>query len=251
MSGIPAGIQAYSQDDEQNRVLRALPPSSYSRLRPYLEPVTFSLKQVLWNPDDAIESVYFPRTSSLSLIVSLARGGLVEAATVGNEGIVGMAAALGKERASMLALAQIPGHAARMCSSVFRGLVEDDASVRMMTLRCSHALLEQAAQSAACNARHSIGQRCARWILMTHDRARADEFPMTHEMLAIMLGSPRRPSVTNAALELQRSGLVSYKRGRLTVKDRPGLEEAACECYRTVETRLQRIFGSDKSPQAH
>jgi CRP-like cAMP-binding protein len=250
MSGIPAAIQAYSQDEEQNRVLRALPPSSYVRLRPYLEPVSFSLKQVLWNPDDAIESVYFPRTSALSLIVRLSDGGLVEAATVGNEGIVGMAAALGKERASMLALTQVAGQAARMCSSVFRGLVDDDASLRLMTLRCSHALLEQAAQTAACNAKHSVHQRCARWILMTHDRAHTEEFALTHQMLAVMLGT-RRASVTEAALELQRLGVITYGYGSMRVTSREGLEAAACECYQTVETRLRRIFGHETSLQAH
>src|SRR5688500_1634034 len=108
MSSTSATVQEYRQDTEQNRVLRALPVSSYMRLRPYLEPVDLVLKQVLWEADDEIESVYFPRTCSLSLIVALAEGGLVEAATVGNEGIVGMSAAHGKERASMLAIAQIP-----------------------------------------------------------------------------------------------------------------------------------------------
>lgn len=240
----------YSQREEQNRVLRALPASSYLRLRPYLEPVTLSLKQVLWTADDVIDWVYFPRTCSLSLIVSLADGGLVEAATVGNEGIVGMGAVLEGERASMLALAQIPGEAARMCSAIFRGLVADDDSLRLMTLRCSHALLEQAAQTAACNARHSIQQRCARWILMTHDRAQANEFPLTHQVLAIMLGA-RRASVTGAALHLQRSGVITYAYGRLKVNCRTSLESAACECYQAVETRFHRIFGNGSGADAH
>ena len=245
MLGAPVGFEAYDQETEQNRVLRSLPRSSYVRLRPYLEPVRLPLKQTLWKPDDALEWVYFPRTCAISLIVSLSEGP-VEAATVGNEGIVGMAAVLGSERASKLAITQLPGDAARVCSSVFRGLIDDDPSLRLMTLRCAHALLEQASQSAACNARHRTGRRCARWILMTHDRAHADEFPLTHQLLAIMLGV-RRASVTEAAQELQQQGAIEYTHGHVKVTSRTTLEHLACECYAAIQASYERLFGNGKT----
>lgn len=235
--------QTYGQDEERNRILRVLPVASYTRLRPYLEVVELAKKQVLWNADESIESVYFPQTCALSFIVTLEERAPVEAATIGNEGIAGASAALGAEHGSMLVLAQIPGAAARVSTHIFRSLVEDDASLRLMALRSAHALLEQAAQSVACNRRHSTLQRCARWILMTHDRAHTEEFPLTHQMLSIMLGV-RRASVTTVALALQKRGLITYVYGRLSVRDRVGLEEVACECYDAVQRRFHRLFGS-------
>ncbi len=243
MSSAQSGFRLVNQEEEKNRILRLLPASSYARLHPYLQDVELSKKEVLWRADDLIPAVYFPRTAAMSFIVTLRERAPVEAATVGNEGIVGVSVALGVDRGSMLVLAQIPGVAARISTHLFRTLADDDASLRLMASRSTHAVLDQAAQSVACNRRHSSRQRCARWILMTHDRAHSDDFPLTHQMLSLMLGV-RRAGVTNVALQLQREGMIAYRHGSVTVKSRSGLEAAACECYQSVEQRYHRLFGN-------
>jgi CRP-like cAMP-binding protein len=240
-------VISYDQETEDNRFLRMLPASSYVRIRPYLNVVPLPRKHVVWNVDDPIDSVFFPRRCVLSLLVVLKNRAPVEAATVGNEGMLGMSAILGAERSPLLVVAQLPGPALRMGATLFRELVEDDASLRLLTLQYSHALLEQAAQSVACNRRHVTVERCARWLLMTHDRAHEDTFGLTHQFLALMLGV-RRASVTTAAGQLQRAGLIRYSYGVVTIENRPGLEQAACECYHTVEQRFRRLF-QGRSPQ--
>ena len=236
-------ITAYDQTAEENRFLRMLPASSYYRIRPYLEAIQLPKRSVVWNVDDPIDFVYFPRRCVLSLLVTLKHRAPVEASTVGNEGLLGMSTVLGADRSPLLVLAQIPGEALRIGARVFHEIVEDDASLRLLTLRYSHALLEQTAQSVACNRRHSTVQRCARWLLMTHDRAHADEFGLTHQFLAMMLGV-RRASVTVAAGELQRAKLIRYLYGRVVIENRAGLEEAACECYQVVQERFLRLFAT-------
>jgi CRP-like cAMP-binding protein len=234
-------VTAYDQEAEENRFLRMLPASSYFRMRPYLEPVPLPRKYVVWNVDEPVEAVFFPRRCVLSLLVTLRQRAPVEAATIGNEGMLGMSTVLGADRSPLLVVAQIPGEALRIPARLFQELVEDDASLRLLTLRYSHALLEQTAQSVACNRRHNTVQRCARWLLMTHDRVRSDEFTLTHEFLAMMLGV-RRASVTVAAGQLQRANLIRYVYGHVVIEDRKGLEEAACECYEAVERRFQHLF---------
>lgn len=236
-------VTTYDQPAEENRFLRMLPASSYYRIRPYLDVISLPKKQVIWNVDDPIDFVYFPRRCVLSLLVTLKLRAPVEAATVGNEGVLGMSTILGADRSPLLVMAQIPGEALRVSASVFREIAEDDASLRLLTLRYSHALLEQTAQSVACNRRHSTVQRCARWLLMTHDRAHSDEFGLTHQFLAMMLGV-RRASVTVAAGELQRAKLIRYLYGRVAIENRRGLEEAACECYGVVQQRFARLFSA-------
>ena len=239
----------YDQTAEPNRFLRLLPASSYFRMRPYLESVPLARKHVLWNVDDRIDTVFFPRRCVLSLLITLKQRAPVEAATVGNEGMLGMGTALGADRSPMLVVAQIPGEALRMGSALFRELIEDDPSLRALTLRYSHALLEQTAQSVACNRRHTTVQRCARWLLMTHDRVGQNEFTLTHQFLAMMLGV-RRASVTVAVGQLQRAGMIRSQYGRIAVVSRPGLEEIACECYAAVEQRFRRLFNKDGAAHA-
>ena len=236
-------ITAYDQSAEENRFLRMLPASSYFRIRPYLDVISLPKGHVVWNVDDPIDSVYFPRRCVVSLLVMLTQRAPVEAATVGNEGLLGTSLILGADRSPLLVMVQIPGDALRIGARMFQELVEDDASIRLLALRYSHALLEQTAQSVACNRRHSTVQRCARWLLMTHDRAHADDFALTHQFLAMMLGV-RRASVTVAAGQLQRAKLIRYLYGRVVVENRPGLEEAACECYQVVQQRFQRLFAA-------
>lgn len=236
-----SAVTAYDQGAEENRFLRMLPASSYFRMRPYLEAVSLPRKHIVWNVDDPVESVFFPRGCVLSLLVILEQRAPVEAATVGNEGMLGMSAALGAERSPMLVVAQVPGEALRMGATLFRELIEDDHCLRALTLRYTHALLEQTAQSVACNRRHTTVQRCARWLLMTHDRVGSDEFTLTHQFLAMMLGV-RRASVTTAAGRLQRAKLIRYIYGQVRIENRSGLEQVACECYEAVERRFRRLF---------
>lgn len=232
-----------SQGAEQNWLLRALPAESYERLRPHLEPVQLSTKQTLWEPHAPIRSVYFPQSCVLSLIVILEEEVPVEAATIGREGMAGIPVALGAESTSAKALAQVPGDAVRMPSSTFREALAQDGALSGLVLRYAQALHEQTSQSVACNRRHSMEERCARWLLLTHDRVGADHFPLTQEFLAVMLGV-RRASVTVAAGMLQQAGLIRYSRGKITVLDRARLQDASCECYRAVREQSARLIGA-------
>ncbi len=231
----------HSHDTEPNRLLRLLSASSYERLAPDLERVEFSSRQTLWESNEPIRSVYFPRTCVLSLLILFQEDGPVESATIGREGMAGVTVALGADSTAVTAIAQVPGDAVRLPASVFRvALAQDSALLRVM-LRYAHVLHEETSQSVACNRRHSMEQRCARWLLMTHDRVGADEFPLTQEFLAFMLGV-RRATVTVAAGMLQHAGFIKYTRGSVTVVDRTRLEAAACECYRAIRERSDRLF---------
>jgi CRP-like cAMP-binding protein len=236
------GPRDESQGAEQNRLLKAVPAETYERLRPHLEPIQLATGQVLWEPDAPIRSVYFPRTCVTSLIVLLAEESPVESATVGREGMLGVPVALGAESTSARALAQVPGEAARIPAAAFREAMAQDDALTGLMLRYAQALLEQTSQSVACNRRHAMEERCARWLLMTHDRVGADQFPLTHDFLAFMLGV-RRASVTVAAGMLQQAGLIRYSRGKVTILDRARLEEASCECYRVVKAHAERLLG--------
>ena len=231
-----------AQGAEQNGLLKALPPHTYARLLAELEPIQLAAKQVLWEPNAPIRSLYFPRTCVLSLIIPLEEEPPVEAATVGCEGVVGVPVLLGATSTSAQALTQVPGEAVRLSASALRAVLAEDGALAGLMLRYSQALWEQTAQSVACNRRHAMEERCARWLLMTHDRVGSDTFPLTQGFLAAMLGV-RRASVTVAAGMLQEAGLIRYTRGRITILDRARLEEATCECYRTVKEKYDRLLG--------
>jgi CRP-like cAMP-binding protein len=233
---------------EENRLLRALPADQYGRLLPYLEPVELGNGHMLWQSNSTIHSVYFPRTCVVSLLTPLLNEQPVEAATVGREGVVGTPVVLGARTTSAQALVQVPGTAARMDAERFAGgLRRDDGALFPLLLRYAQALQEQTAQSVACNRRHAIDERCARWLLMTQDRVGQQQFALTQEFLAFMLGV-RRASVTVAASTLQRAGLIRYSRGRIAVLDREGLEAASCECYRIVRQKYEQLLGDERSP---
>jgi CRP-like cAMP-binding protein len=232
-----------SDTAEQSRLLRALPAEEYARLLPRLEAVDLGLKQVLWQSDAPIRSVYFPRTAVMSLLTPLANGLVVEAATVGCEGMVGTPVALGARSTGVRAIVQIAGTAARLDAAAFVDCIRAMNCVLLPTvLLYAQALQEQTAQSVACNRRHDIARRCARWILMTGDRVGAPEFPLTHQLLAIMLGV-RRASVTEALGELQRAGLITARRGLIMILDRARLEAMSCECYAVVQRRYDQLLG--------
>jgi CRP-like cAMP-binding protein len=225
-----------------NLLLAALSPESRARLEPHLEPVHLASGQTLWEPDARIRSVYFPEGCVASLLVPLVDEAPVEAATVGWESMVGIPIVLGAESTSTHAIAQVPGSAFRLPSAILREALREDRSLLDLLLRAAQALQEQTAQSVACNARHSVDERCARWLLLTHDRVGGDEFLLTQEFLARMLGV-RRASVTVAAGMLQQAGLIRYGRGHITVLDRDRLELASCECYGIVKAKYDRLLG--------
>ena len=231
-----------SPDDQPNRFLSSLRPESYARLAPELETVDLRAKVVVWEPDAPIRSIYFPHTCVMSIIVLMRDGVAVEAGTVGREGFLGVPVLFGGESTSTQAIVQVAGMASRIPSSVFRRAIAEDSALRDFSLRYAQALLEQTAQSVACNGRHDLSERCARWLLMTRDRVEGDEFHLTQEFLATMLGV-RRATVTVAAAMLQRAGLIRYQRGRVTILDRSGLEDAACECYDVVRRKYEKLVG--------
>lgn len=231
-----------STSGQSNRFLMALPTESFDRLATELETVELRAKVVLWAPGAPIRSVYFPHTCVISSIVPLRDDASVEASTVGREGFLGVPVVLGGKSTSTQAIAQISGMASRLPSSVFRRAIAEDSALRDLSLRYAQALLEQTAQSVACIGHHELSERCARWLLMTRDRVDGDEFRLTQEFLAIMLGV-RRATVTVAAGMLQRAGLIKYQRGRVTILDRSGLEEASCECYDVVREKYDKLVG--------
>ncbi len=236
------------RDDEpptrasSSRFLAALPPLSRARLEAELEPVDLHSKTVIWEPGVPIRSIYFPHNCAMSIIVPLKGHVAVEAGTVGREGFLGVPVLLGSDSTTTQAIVQISGKASRLPVAVFRGLVAEDDGLRSLCLRYTQALLEQTSQSVACNGRHDLSERCARWMLMTHDRLDGDEFHLTHEFLATMLGV-RRATVTVAAAILQRAGFIKYSRGRVKILDRTGLENASCECYAVVRDMYAKLLG--------
>lgn len=227
---------------DRNHILAALGPSDYRRVASKLEAAPFRQRQPIHEPDGPISHVYFPRSGVASIVTRMSEGGTVEVATIGNEGIVGLSAYLGNGRSSMEVFVQIPGEAVRMTSSAFRQEIRTGTALQDIIRRYTQAFLFQIGQSAACNRVHPIGQRCARWLLMSHDRVPGDEFALTQEFLAEMLGV-RRATVTDVAGRLRRRKLIGYRRGRIHVLDRRGLEIEACECYRLIRSEHEQLVG--------
>ncbi|MBW4419139.1 MAG: Crp/Fnr family transcriptional regulator [Myxacorys californica WJT36-NPBG1] len=225
----------------QNKLLSALSEGEYERLVPYLEFVSLPFKQVLYEPNQPIEYVYFPNSGVISMVTITEDGETVEAATTGNEGMVGLAVLLGVEQSPLQVIAQVAGDALRMRSEVFRREVTPDSLLYTLLLRYTQALISQLSQTVACNRLHSVEERCCRWLLLCHDRVGAQEFFLTQELLSQMLGV-RRASVSVVAAILQKAGLIRYTRGKVRILDRQGLEAASCECYRVVKTEFDRLF---------
>ena len=232
-----------------NRLLDALPRSDQSRLRRHLERQSGELKELLLARGQEIEAVYFPVDAVVSVLTSMEYTSGVEIATIGNEGMVGSPLFLGSTRmpAREFAQVQVPGTVLRLDAEVLRREVEGRGPLRDLVQRYVQALFSQISQQVACNGLHSVEERCSRWLLSTHDRVRVDAFPMTHDFLSQMLGV-RRASVTLAAGALQQAGLIRYGRGQVTIRDREGLEEAACECYQVIREEFDRLLGPNLFP---
>ncbi|HKZ04721.1 MAG TPA: Crp/Fnr family transcriptional regulator [Methylomirabilota bacterium] len=237
-----AVANADSAELTRNRLLAKLPPRDRARLAKEIEIRPLALRDVLYEPDEPISTVFFPLSGVMSIVIDLTGTTPVEVATVGNEGLIGVPVFLGASSIPMRSFAQIAGHAACLKATAFRREIDSGGPLRNLVQRYTQALMHQVAQAVACNARHVIQQRCARWLLMTADRVESDSFALTQDFLAQMLGV-RRAGVTAAARSLQSEGIIDYHRGQITIKDRRKLELASCECYRKVQEEYERLLG--------
>src|SRR6202167_1660974 len=220
-------------DWPRNRLLLALPKRNLKRLMPELEQIHCQRAQVLMNADSALDHVFFPDSGVVSVVAVYADGSVIEMATVGREGFTDVQAVFGAKRSSVQLLVQIPGTAVRMSRAAFTRAMESMPAFRSVMDAYVQAFLEQVMVSVACNGAHNLKQRLARWLLMMHDRVDGDTLQITQDLLADMLGV-QRPTITNAARELERAGLIARGRREVTIRDRPGLMEASCECYQLV-----------------
>ncbi len=226
----------------ENLLLAALPADNLQRILPQLEMVPLKLKELLHRPGERIDYVYFPGVGFCSIVTVLEDGRMVEAAAIGREGVVGLAATTQTETpASIASMTQSEMDICyRMKAEKFREEMERCGPFNAIVTRYSQALMNFVMQSAACNASHSIEQRFARWLLAAQDRMAADEFMLTQEFIAMMLGASRS-TVSEVAAELQHAGYITYHRGRVTILNRTALEGASCECYRTVTDLLKAV----------
>jgi len=225
----------------ENHILAALPREQYERLAPHLEPIELNHGQMLYEIDGAIDYVYFPVNAMVSLVSQLSDGSSVEVGVVGFEGIAGLPLVMGANRSPHEMMSQIPGAAIRLKSEVMKAEFKRGGALQDMVMRYTLGQLIQTSQVAACNRLHSIEERLARWLLMSHDRCLCDDLPLTHEFLSMMLGV-RRAGVTTAAIALQTEGFINYQRGHIQMTDRPGLEDFACECYGIVKAEFDRLL---------
>jgi CRP-like cAMP-binding protein len=226
----------------RNRILAALPQAEFDRVLSDLEPFALPLNTVLYEANSPITHVYFPTSGCVSMVNAL-DDGAVEVGTIGFEGWAGLPLLLGDDRMPSRAFVQLAGESYRMSAAAFAKAIDRNPEFSRLLGRHSLALFNQAAQSVACNRLHTLESRCARWLLMTHDRVRKEPFTLTHEFLSYMLGV-HRPAVTLAAGVLQRAGLIRYMRGKVTVVDRAGLEAASCVCYDITRRNYARLIGS-------
>jgi CRP-like cAMP-binding protein len=227
----------------RNRLLRAIPAEEYARLLPHLEPIALEPMQYLADIGAPVTHAYFPENGIISLLSRLADGTLIENGTVGSEGMAGIPLVLGVDWTPAAITGQVPGVARRVDATTFRALLPELPGLRALLGRYMLYLTAQVSQSLACNSVHTVNERCARWLLMTHERVERDEFALTHEVLAQML-AVRRAGVTVAAGALQQAGFIRYSRGKVAIVDREGLERAACECYSIIQAHRIRLLGA-------
>jgi CRP-like cAMP-binding protein len=226
-----------SSNWHRNRLLLALPSRDLKRLLPELEHISCQRAQVLMDADSALDHVYFPDSGVVSVLAVYANGSIIEMATIGREGCTGVQAIFGAKTSSARFLVQIPGSAARISRAAFTRAARSMPSLRNLTYAYVQAFLEQVMVSVACNGAHSLKERLARWLLMMRDRGDDDVLEITQSLLGEMLGV-QRPTITNAARELELAGLIERGRRQVTILDRQGLIEASCECYQLVRERM-------------
>jgi CRP-like cAMP-binding protein len=227
---------------DKNRLLAALEREEYERLLPYLEPVSFSLGEVVYEAGEQLEYVFFPTTAIISLLYTMENGATAEMGLSGNEGLIGIALFMGGNTMPNRAVVQSAGGALRMRAKVLQEEFARGGQLQLLLLRYTLALITQISQTAVCNRLHTVEQQLCRWLLLSHDRVNADELIMTQELIADMLGV-RREGVTVAAGRLQDMGTISYVRGHIKILDRQKLEATVCECYRVVKDEFDRLLG--------
>ncbi len=241
----PLDTSSNTESHTANRLLGLLTPADFQRLCQHLRPVELEYRRSLYESDTPIEYVWFIESGVGSLVNTMENGDAAEVGTIGNEGMVGLPLLFGDNRSPTCVYVQVPGAGLRMNADLFTRELANSASMRQVMLRYAHAFFNQVAQSAACNHFHSIEQRACRWLLMTHDRMQSNEFLLTQEFLAMMLGV-QRTGVTTAATALRRAGLIHYRRGIVTILDRPGLENKSCECYGISKLEFDRLLGIER-----
>jgi len=227
-----------------NRLLAALPQEDYQRLLPHLEAIPLVSGETLYEPGEPFHHVYFPTGGIISTIIEMEDAAAVETGLIGNEGMTGLHVFLGSAVVPLKTVVQVPGSAMRMKADVFHAEISRSTSLHGLLHRYTDAFLIQTAQSVACNCLHPLAQRCCFWLLKAHDRVGVEQFPLTQEFLAAMLGV-RRPSVQPVAHSLREAGLIRYTRGNITIVNRKGLEAASCSCYRIVKSKFDRLASGD------
>jgi CRP-like cAMP-binding protein len=238
-----AGVCSVSKpvvDPRQNRLLAALPEPEWQRWLPQLEPVEMTLGQVIYEPDRTLSHAYFPATSIVSLLQVMEDGSSAEIAMIGKEGLVGVPLFMGGQSTPGRAVVQSGGTGYRLKAATIQQEFTHPPVLHLL-LRYTQALITQMAQTAVCNRHHSVDQQLCRWLLLSLDRLDSTELVMTQGLIANMLGV-RREGVTEGAMKLQKAGLIQYVRGRITVLDRPGLEQRTCECYAVVKKEYDRLL---------
>jgi CRP-like cAMP-binding protein len=225
----------------QNRLLAALESSIHGRRLTSLEKVSLTLRQELYSPNLPIEHVYFPINGVVSMLAQIEKARMVEVATIGNEGMIGLPLFLGANTTPGTAFSQVPGQAYRLEAEEFKMLIQEPSEFTRVLHRYTQALMTQISQGNACNRVHSNKQRCARWLLLTHDRVGQDDFQLTQEFLGQMLGV-RRATVNEIAGELQSTRVISYSRGVIHILNRIRLEAASCLCYSIIRDEYDRMY---------
>ncbi|MDB5759815.1 MAG: Crp/Fnr family transcriptional regulator [Burkholderia sp.] len=225
-----------------NRLLDMLSSDDYLPLAPFLEKVDLNIKETIAQRGQPVHYIYFPCTAVLSVLNQMLDGQLVEVGTIGNEGFSGIDVLIGSDTSTETTICQIKGRALRMTAANFKRAVDGNTPLRRVTQRFLQAYLGMVSQSVACNRLHTIEARFARWVLMTHDRVMGDQFFLTQEFLASMLGV-HRPSISLVAGAFQQAGMIRYSRGHMAILKRDALEEICCECYEIVNKQYERTVG--------
>jgi CRP-like cAMP-binding protein len=233
----------------QNHLLAALPKAEFERLAQNLEPAPLQLGKILFEPGGQLQHAYFPTTAIVSLHYVTESGASAETAGVGNEGVVGISLFMGGDTTPSSAVVKTAGHAYRLDSRLLKQEFSRGGVMQRLLLRYTQALMMQTMQTAACNRHHSVEQQLCRWLLSTVDRVTSHELVITQDLVASMLGV-RREGITEAAGNLQRAGLIRYRRGHIAVLDRAGLERRVCECYAVVKTELTRLLSDVRYRQS-
>lgn len=233
----------HSHRQPANHLLRSVSRAEQRLLLDKMQRIELTTRRVLYDSDKPIEHVFFPEDGVVSLVRGVKEGPVLEIATIGKEGMVGLPVFLGAVSSPLQAFAQVPGHALQMSTADFKREIMNGSGLRRILERYTQALFTQISQSVACNRAHSIEQRCARWLLLTADRTKESRFILTQQFLAQMLGV-RRASVNEYLQDFQRKGMIEYNQGQMWIKNRRKLEAVSCECYFVVRKEYQKLTGA-------